>query len=91
MRTMDTTTTLIIKECGTCGITYAVSEAYDETLRKNHKMFWCPRGCERYYAAENEEERLRRELSEAQEEANRKGTIIKHVRAERDFMERSRG
>lgn len=41
---------LTVLSCGECGITFAVPEEWRQTRREDHKTFYCPNGCRRWYA-----------------------------------------
>lgn len=90
MSTTTHVTTLYVEECYKCGMLFGITQRFEKDRRKDHEGFYCPRGHKQWYSAQSDEERLKKELIKAQEEANRKGTALQAVRAERDFMERSR-
>jgi len=45
-----------------CGLTWAAPEKWFRERQKNHKIFYCPNGCQRYFPDESDEERLERLL-----------------------------
>lgn len=59
-------TGLIVMSCVSCGVRYAVPASLLKRRRIDHNTFYCPNGCRLHYAQENEEERLSRELEDAQ-------------------------
>src|SRR5262245_33394092 len=64
---------LVTKECGTCGIIYAVPEKWLERRREGldgTREFYCPNGHCRYFTGETTESKLRRELEQAQKTAS---------------------
>lgn len=54
--------------CCTCGIPFAVSDDFDERLRKCHNEFFCPAGHAQSYTGKSEEEKLRDILKTKEEE-----------------------
>ena len=52
-------------ECGACGVVFALSTAFIEARRQDHKTWWCPNGCERCYPAKSKEEILQDKLAAA--------------------------
>lgn len=68
------TTTMTTIECGECGQIFALSNEFIDRRQNDHKNWYCPNGCRRYYPEESDKEKLRRRLSEAQEEVNRERT-----------------
>jgi sRNA-binding protein len=63
MATQTFTDVLSINECGGCGVTWGITRSYEAERRKDHKTFYCPNGCWRYFPQKNTEERLRAELA----------------------------
>lgn len=53
---------MVNEMCITCGITFAVPEAYQRWLIEKHETFYCPNGHDMYYPGETEAEKLRRKL-----------------------------
>ena len=62
------TATMISRECS-CGVVYAISEAFEKARRRDHKTFYCPNGCSRHFPQQTDEEVLRRQLEQAQRRA----------------------
>ena len=63
---IEYSTTLETISCGKCGVVFALPESFIGARRKDHETFYCPNGHPRYYPQENETERLRRQLKEAE-------------------------
>jgi hypothetical protein len=57
-------TTLTVIECGECGVAFAMADSFIAQRRKDHQIWYCPNGHQRYYSGENEAERLKRELED---------------------------
>ena len=81
-----------IHECGSCGVTWAITKGYEDARREDHKTFYCPNGCSRHYPQENKEEKLKRLLNSerkccvaAREEAN---TLERSYRAYKGHVTR---
>lgn len=45
-----------------CGITWAFPVNFGKRRREDHKSFYCPNGCTRYYPKESTEDKLKRQL-----------------------------
>ena len=80
--------TLARMECGGCGISYAVPQAWLKDRKRNHETFYCPNGCPRHFPGESDIERERRLREEAERRAEgqrlwRKQAIDRADRAER--------
>lgn len=65
MATITIQATFVTETCITCGIQFAVPPEYVRRLRETHRTFYCPNGHNMYYPSETEEERLKRELRQA--------------------------
>ncbi|MCC7158854.1 MAG: hypothetical protein IT281_04890 [Ignavibacteria bacterium] len=52
--------------CGGCGVTFALTSSFVEKRRNDHKGFYCPNGCNRYYPGKSDEEILKEKLAAAQ-------------------------
>lgn len=65
-----------------CGITWAAPEGWFNEREKDHKTFFCPNGCGRYFPQESDEERLKRLL-----DSERRRCIS--AKEEANFLERS--
>lgn len=63
---------LIQMECGTCGLPYAITEAYYNILRDTHDTFYCPKGHPRHYAGKSDKETLRDEVARLKRQIERK-------------------
>ena len=77
---------LIIQEvftvihCGGCNVSFAVTESFDQARRRDHKTFYCPHGCSRYYPHESDIEKQIRLAREAKDRADRLQNCIDHKR-----------
>ena len=60
MTTVDFTETYKLLSCGECGIRFALPEGYIEMLKKSHEVWYCPKGHERYYPDESDQEKYER-------------------------------
>lgn len=74
---MTTTGTLNIIEvfnvhcCTECGVSYALTAAYEARRREDHNTFHCPNGHRQHYPQENETEVARAEARQQRERAER--------------------
>ena len=73
MYTIEKTITVAfeILVCDCCQIKFGAPSGFDAARRKDHKTFYCPNGCERYYPQDNVEEALRKKLHAATLEKER--------------------
>jgi hypothetical protein len=35
--------------CGKCGLTYKLTNEFNESRMQSHEIWWCPNGCQRHY------------------------------------------
>ncbi|MGB1561607.1 MAG: helix-turn-helix domain-containing protein [Sinimarinibacterium flocculans] len=56
----------VVRECGGCGVLFAMTAEYDQQRVKDRKGWYCPNGCCRVYTGKSEAERLREELERKQ-------------------------
>lgn len=56
--------------CVNCGLTFGVTEGFEQVRRADHREFWCPNGHAQHFAAETEADRYRRMYEEAQSGRN---------------------
>lgn len=74
---MATTATLNIIEtfnvhcCTECGVSYALTAAFESRRRNDHKTFYCPNGHRQHYAQRTEAEIAQAEADEQRERAER--------------------
>jgi C4-dicarboxylate-specific signal transduction histidine kinase len=45
--------------CQTCGVSYALTSAFESRRRDDHKTFYCPNGHTQYYPQKNDVEKQR--------------------------------
>jgi len=64
--TITEVVTLETMHCGSCHVLYAMPDGFLTERRKDHATWYCPNGHPRYYPADNEEERLKKELDKTQ-------------------------
>ena len=81
--TFEVATAYIAIECGGCGTPFAMSRSFYDQRRKDHKGWYCPSGCRRYYSSESKEEQLRRERDTEREENNGLRYRIDHANRSR--------
>lgn len=67
MRGMTVTETYMTENCIYCGVAFAVTDQFQRERRRDHRSFYCPNGHGQHYNAENEEQRLKRELDAARD------------------------
>lgn len=59
------TTEYVPITCGGCGVQYAHTKAFNDQKKKDHTGWTCPNGCNRAYLSESNEEKLQRQLNQA--------------------------
>lgn len=62
MNTQEYIGIFVVHTCGNCGTTFGMDEGFYKARLRDRKSWWCPKGCQRHFIDESEEERLRREL-----------------------------
>ena len=89
---MNTTVSLKMHPivCCGCGISFQIPDEFDNTLRRTHKTFWCPRGCANHYPGESGEERAERLRKRAEDALARERARHDQTKADRDHKERQR-
>lgn len=60
--TVNLTLTLVLEECCSCHLQFAVPRDWQAERRRKRDIWTCPNGHRQHYTAEAEEERLRRVL-----------------------------
>ena len=76
--TLDHTTTLVTVNCYSCGTTFAMERQLNNTLRENHRLFYCPNGHDQYYPARSNAEKERERAERAERElANVRTRLIR--------------
>jgi len=76
--------TLVVTSCGKCGVTFGMPEDFVAERRKDHATFYCPNGDPRAYLGENEAERLRRLLDNANQALTNERREVDRVRLQRE-------
>lgn len=71
--TIQVAVDLVTEECCNCGILFAITRNFkDEKLKYRHssnrKTFYCPNGHPQFYTGETEEQKLKRELAQAEKD-----------------------
>lgn len=83
---MSTTGTLQITEtynvhcCSSCGVAYAISDAYDDRRREDHATFWCPNGHGQSYSQKTEAEKQRERADRLQQQLKRRESDLQSER-----------
>ncbi len=90
MASMTVVATLTVIQCGQCGIDFAVPQGWCDDRRRDHKDFYCPNGHSRCYPQETEEERLRKQLTNAQDRLTYAENRATSAARRAEHMERSR-
>lgn len=55
-------TEMVLEECCNCHMVYAVTNQFQEEMKRTHKSFCCPAGHNQHYSGESEIEKLRNAL-----------------------------
>lgn len=64
--TMIGQTTLVVEECCTCGLMFAMTSDFKTWRQKKHDSFYCPAGHPQFYVGKTDEQKLREELAAAE-------------------------
>lgn len=76
--------------CAKCAVLFAFPEQWVTAFRSSHQNFFCPAGHNNYFPAETDEEKLRKQLAQAQTNIEHKEAAISSLREQRAQLERSR-
>lgn len=78
---MNALTTLVVEECCTCHMTFAMpSELRDRLLKKRGDPFYCPAGHRQWYTGKTEEQKLQEALARSERQ-------VESARTQRDFWQ----
>lgn len=83
------TETLTVQNCINCGIPFGMPQSYDTEFRRTRKNFYCPNGHPQHYLEESAEDKLRRELAQANDRLVLRQQTIDRLTSEKDTLERS--
>jgi len=83
-REFEVETGLIVHNCHSCGISYAMPADFEARRRKDHKTFYCPSGHPAYFPHKNKEEELVQKLETAEACCQ----IYKNRAKHRDYQKR---
>jgi hypothetical protein len=78
---------MVTEECCNCGVMFAMTKDFkDEKLKyrnsPNRKTFYCPNGHAQHYLGETEETKLKRELQQERERAEREERLRRRAQDE---------
>jgi len=62
-KTINMVATLELQTCITCGIIFAAPDSFLDTLRANHKTFYCPNGHGQCFAGTSDLEKAQAEIA----------------------------
>jgi hypothetical protein len=79
---------LVVQDCASCGVLFAISDDFDAHRREDGKGFFCPNGHSLIYSP-SEAERLRRQLKDAKRDAEWFRVAEQAEREQRQAAERS--
>jgi cytochrome c556 len=87
-KTVNLVTTLELQTCIACGITFAAPESFLDTLRENHKNFYCPNGHGQHFAQQSEAEKAQAEAEKYKKLWNDEQRYASEVLKERNAAQR---
>ncbi|HET9678959.1 MAG TPA: helix-turn-helix transcriptional regulator [Gammaproteobacteria bacterium] len=70
MQRFNRVTEFVTENCCTCGIQFAMTDAFHKRRLDDKKIFYCPSGHAQHYTGKSEEQRLREQLKQQQIRAN---------------------
>ena len=87
MATITSTRTFYVMDCPTnsCGIMFAIDDAYDDRRRRDLRSFYCPNGHSLSYSGESDTAKIKRltsrerHLTDQLEATNRSNSALKGV------------
>lgn len=89
-QTLSITEQLDVMECHHCHMTYAMTQGFRAARRKDHQTFWCPAGHGAHYPAQSNEERLAKELKDAQAALSRSRAATRAATDQAEAAEKAR-
>lgn len=72
--------------CASCGVTFAMTDAYIKRRRDDHATFYCPTGHANFYKGASETEQLRKQLVQTEHQRDSANLTAGQVRQERDAV-----
>ena len=85
--TVNVTTTLVVEECCNCHVAFGVPEDFYKRRKKDHELFYCPKGHSQHYTGKTEEQKLREELEAERQRTARAKENAEYQRAEKERIE----
>lgn len=76
---VDIFTTLVEEDCANCFMSFWIAKKYQDRLRENHKIFYCPKGHPQSYPGISEKDKLERELRYKETVIRAKGNAISNL------------
>lgn len=89
MPTIEYTVELDTLTCAGCGTPFAVASDLLKKFRRTHETFYCPLGHNNYFPQASEEEKLKKQLQLAEDEARRLRARVSFEHDQREAAERS--
>jgi len=74
---------MVLVECCSCHIQFAMSKVYDDALRRCHNTFYCPEGHPQSYSGRSDIERAKEERDIAQR-------LLNSTRAELESLKKKK-
>ena len=54
---------MAMEECCNCGIPFAMTTQLQQEYKRNHAIFYCPKGHQQYYSGKSDEEKLQDQVA----------------------------
>lgn len=86
---INTDINMIFYQCWACGIPFALTEQFVKVLTREHKGFYCPKGCHLGFG-QSEEDKLKKQLSAERAKHDQTKASRDSAREECETLERSR-
>lgn len=68
--------------CHNCGVSFAITDSYDDRRRHDHKAFYCPNGHSMSYSGDNEAEKQRKRADQLERRLANKDEDLRAERAQ---------
>lgn len=74
--------------CGGCGVLFWMTKQFHTMRREDHKIFYCPAGCQRVYKGPTEAEKLRLERDRLKQEIAYQQDRVRAETERRELIQR---
>ena len=77
---------LVTEQCCNCGMTFAMTQDFQERKLKDRESFYCPRGHSQHYTGKSETQKLKVQLDKTQKQLAQQLSATANLRVQRDSI-----